>query len=184
MKNWKQFTVMAIIAIIVFAACDDGNNTTHTHDWGNWVETIPPTITEDGLETRTCKSDPSHQETRPIDALAKPFFGRWENNDNPLVLIINANSYKMKVADEDNIFITLFGIDNPVWTNAINEEEASKDEYPSGYNLDGFFSSDSSGANFPEADVWPYSVDLFINATKNKLCLQIGGSVFFTKQEN
>ena len=36
------------------------------HDYGEWVVTIPATETEAGEETRTCKHDPSHIETRPI----------------------------------------------------------------------------------------------------------------------
>ena len=39
------------------------------HDWGDWVETQPATTEADGLETRTCKRDPSHTETRAIPRL-------------------------------------------------------------------------------------------------------------------
>ena len=37
------------------------------HDWGEWVQTKAPSATEEGEEQRTCKNDPSHTETRPID---------------------------------------------------------------------------------------------------------------------
>lgn len=39
------------------------------HDWGEWTVTKEPTYDEAGEETRTCKNDPSHVETRPIAAL-------------------------------------------------------------------------------------------------------------------
>lgn len=39
------------------------------HDWGEWEETKSPTETEKGEETRTCKNDPSHTETREIPEL-------------------------------------------------------------------------------------------------------------------
>jgi rubrerythrin len=36
------------------------------HDWGEWEETTPATLTETGVETRVCKNDKSHKETRTI----------------------------------------------------------------------------------------------------------------------
>ena len=36
------------------------------HDWGEWEVTKPATETEEGVETRVCKNDASHVETRPI----------------------------------------------------------------------------------------------------------------------
>ena len=36
------------------------------HDWREWVVTKEATETEEGEETRTCKNDPSHTETRVI----------------------------------------------------------------------------------------------------------------------
>ena len=36
------------------------------HDWGEWIETRRATETEEGEETRTCKNDPGHTETRTI----------------------------------------------------------------------------------------------------------------------
>lgn len=39
------------------------------HDWGEWEVTKEPTTTSEGVETRVCKADPSHTETRPIPKL-------------------------------------------------------------------------------------------------------------------
>ena len=36
------------------------------HDWGEWTVTKEATETEEGIETRSCKHDPSHTETRPV----------------------------------------------------------------------------------------------------------------------
>ncbi len=36
------------------------------HDWGEWTVSKPQTETEDGEETRVCKNDASHQETRAL----------------------------------------------------------------------------------------------------------------------
>ena len=39
------------------------------HDWGDWAVTTNATCTEDGIETRECRRDHSHVETRAIPAL-------------------------------------------------------------------------------------------------------------------
>jgi uncharacterized protein YjdB len=39
------------------------------HDWGEWTVTTPATETSEGVETRVCKHDPSHKETRAIAKL-------------------------------------------------------------------------------------------------------------------
>ena len=39
------------------------------HDWGAWVVTTPATESTEGVETRTCKNDSSHTETRAIPVI-------------------------------------------------------------------------------------------------------------------
>ena len=39
------------------------------HDWGPWTVTTSPTTTSEGVETRTCRNDASHTETRSISKL-------------------------------------------------------------------------------------------------------------------
>ena len=41
------------------------------HDWGEWTVTTPATYDAPGVETRVCKNDPSHVETREIPKLIK-----------------------------------------------------------------------------------------------------------------
>lgn len=43
---------------------------TAEHDWGEWEVTKRATVDEEGEETRACKNDPTHIETRPIPKLA------------------------------------------------------------------------------------------------------------------
>lgn len=42
---------------------------THTHDWGDWIETVAPDCENEGVRTRTCIDDSSHREERVIPAL-------------------------------------------------------------------------------------------------------------------
>lgn len=49
----------------------DGNEESpaeHIHDWGEWQLTTPATCTEQGEETRVCKTNNSHKETRKSGA--------------------------------------------------------------------------------------------------------------------
>ena len=39
------------------------------HDWGDWSVTTPATVDAEGEETRVCKTNSEHKETRPIDKL-------------------------------------------------------------------------------------------------------------------
>ncbi len=69
------------------------------HDWGEWKLTKPATATEKGEETRVCKRDASHVETRPsddtgvkpvnfVDVNAGDYFAdavSWAVNHNPVI---------------------------------------------------------------------------------------------------
>lgn len=48
------------------------------HDWGAWTVTTPATCTKEGVETRICKRDPSHVETRTIPTTGH----NWVDNGN------------------------------------------------------------------------------------------------------
>ena len=39
------------------------------HDWGAWQVTTPATCVREGVETRVCKNDASHVETRKINKI-------------------------------------------------------------------------------------------------------------------
>ena len=52
------------------------------HDWGGWVVTKAATCTEKGVETRVCKRDASHVETRTINELGHDW-GDWVRTKNP-----------------------------------------------------------------------------------------------------
>jgi hypothetical protein len=51
-----------------FTACSDGNNTTHTHNWGDWQTITAPTCTSEGLQSRSC-FDCTEVETKAIAIL-------------------------------------------------------------------------------------------------------------------
>ncbi|MCL1900932.1 MAG: leucine-rich repeat domain-containing protein [Firmicutes bacterium] len=74
MKKFTTILAAAIIAItcvIGLAACKS-----HTHDYGEWTVTTEATCTTAGIETRICKSDASHKETRAISAKGHDY-GEW-----------------------------------------------------------------------------------------------------------
>jgi len=52
------------------------------HDWGSWAVTTPATCLAGGTETRVCKRDASHVETRPIPALGHNW-GEWTRTKQP-----------------------------------------------------------------------------------------------------
>lgn len=57
------------------------------HDWGDWVQTKAPTETEPGEETRTCKHDPNHTETRETPALG-PSQIELSFLDNEVIIVV------------------------------------------------------------------------------------------------
>ena len=64
-KLFKRFILVAAIAI-TFTTCGENGDisSSHIHQWGEWVETIPPDCTTAGVDTRICELDASHVETR------------------------------------------------------------------------------------------------------------------------
>jgi len=99
-KIFKVIGIIALAAVIGFSmtACGedddsggggggstttttDGSGTTaHVHDWGDWTTTA--TCTEAGVETRTCKLDATHIDTRPVAALGHDY-ANWTQTTAP-----------------------------------------------------------------------------------------------------
>jgi len=52
------------------------------HDWSNYSQTLAPTCTAIGKETRTCKHNAAHSETRDINALGHSFT-QWQETSAP-----------------------------------------------------------------------------------------------------
>ena len=63
MKTRKRTAMAVLLAALAFTACKPDPEPVHTHEWGAW-KTTPATETENGTETRVCKTDQSHKETR------------------------------------------------------------------------------------------------------------------------
>lgn len=51
------------------------------HDYGDWIETTPPTCTTKGVETRYCSHDNTHTETRDIPKLQHEFTNYVSDNN-------------------------------------------------------------------------------------------------------
>ena len=51
------------------------------HDWGEWKVTTEPTCTEKGVETRVCKVDPTHTETREVAAKDHNYADTWSHDE-------------------------------------------------------------------------------------------------------
>jgi len=84
---WKISAAIAAFALasaLVLAGCPVDNEIGHTHDWGAWVLTTAPTCTTEGVETRTCRINPTHVETRTVavDPDAHEW-GEWEEETAP-----------------------------------------------------------------------------------------------------
>ena len=106
MKKQSILLVMLVLVLafgLAFVSCDDGSggNTPggenpgggdpgHTHVWGPWVVTTPPTATQSGVETRTCTLDSSHTQTRTIPATGYSFQGTYTATVSGITLTIVA----------------------------------------------------------------------------------------------
>ena len=84
------------------------------HDWGEWVVTKKATEVETGVETRTCKNDSSHVETRPVSKVdtQKPTYravagddGTWTRGDTTGLVFTFKRSF-----DDDATFGHFLGI--------------------------------------------------------------------------
>ncbi|MCL2771557.1 MAG: leucine-rich repeat domain-containing protein [Firmicutes bacterium] len=85
MKKIRKILLLPVLLLMcnfILVACNNDNNNGHSHDWNEWVVTTIATCLTDGEETRTCKHDSSHIETRPIVALGHNW-DDWEITTSP-----------------------------------------------------------------------------------------------------
>ena len=84
-RRRDTFLIAAAVAAVLCCGCSDTSiggafgeqkyanrnepSSGHVHDWGDWVVTTPATCDAAGVETRTCKLDASHKDTRAIAKL-------------------------------------------------------------------------------------------------------------------
>lgn len=57
--------------------CGQPYGKTGDHEWGEWQQTKAPTCTEKGTETRVCKNNPEHTETRDVEKAAHDVGTNW-----------------------------------------------------------------------------------------------------------
>lgn len=66
--------VLMLICGVTLTAC--GKSKKHTHDWGAWVTVLAPTCITEGTQTRVCKDNAAHTESRNADAKGHDW-GTW-----------------------------------------------------------------------------------------------------------
>jgi uncharacterized protein (TIGR02145 family) len=71
----------------------------HVHDWGDWVVTTQATCDAPGVETRTCKIDNTHKETRAIAQLTGAGCNSTGGNDSYESVTIGGKKWMKKNLD-------------------------------------------------------------------------------------
>ena len=61
--------------------CGQPYGETGDHEWGEWQQTKAPTCTEKGTETRVCKNNPEHTETRDVEKVAHEVGTNWLHDE-------------------------------------------------------------------------------------------------------
>lgn len=61
--------------------CGQPYGDTGDHEWGEWQQTKAPTCTEKGSETRVCKNNPEHTETRDVEMTAHDVGTNWLHDE-------------------------------------------------------------------------------------------------------
>lgn len=61
--------------------CGQPYGKTGDHEWGEWQQTKAPTCTEKGSETRVCKNNPEHTETRDVEKTAHDVGTNWLHDE-------------------------------------------------------------------------------------------------------
>ncbi len=61
--------------------CGQPYGETGDHEWGEWQQTKAPTCTEKGTETRVCKNNPEHTETRDVEKTAHDVGTNWLHDE-------------------------------------------------------------------------------------------------------
>lgn len=61
--------------------CGQPYGKTGDHEWGEWQQTKAPTCTEKGTETRVCKNNPEHTETRDVEKAAHDVSTSWLHDE-------------------------------------------------------------------------------------------------------
>ena len=70
------------------------------HDWGEWTETTPATTESEGEETRVCKNDNSHKETRVIPKIHVHELVKTEAKDATCVAEGNIEYYTCSICNK------------------------------------------------------------------------------------
>jgi hypothetical protein len=135
-RQISAYGLIAVLITLTFTAlsltgCDTGGGgkpePAHTHEWGAWQETTAPTITEDGIETRTCITCGA-TETKPIAKLLDPFEGTWVGTGSSMAYkVVAVNGSFTQYNDNVMIYKGTYTVsDNTVtmtWTHEYKNNE-------------------------------------------------------------
>ena len=135
------------------------------HDFGEWVQNQAPTETEKGSETRTCRRDPNHTETRDIPELGHihdlnlvPAKEPTETKAGNKAYYICSGCEKwfedamatVEITDESSVIIPATGSAQPAFYSIIEGADA---EWTKGSESDLLFTSDADFAKFVSVKV-------------------------------
>ncbi len=118
-------------SVVTAPTCTEGGYTTYTcsrcgdtytgdetaalgHSWGAWAVTTGATLSDNGVETRTCANDSSHTVTRTISN----FTLKLENTDDYLYRVGNANTVTLGTLFDNASGADITGVTATVTKNA------------------------------------------------------------------
>jgi hypothetical protein len=168
--------LFAIIAIGIIACNNDNDTTTHVHDWDMWTITTPATCTSAGEETRTCKLDPTHKETKPIaiDTNAHDW-GDWRVTKDPTT---TAEGVETRTCKRDATHKDTHAIDKLEDPNQPKERPAERIDF--GNNLYTNVSSSKALTDAEWATVKTKLIKAFDSASKSSADAETASTTLFT----
>jgi len=76
------FITFLFSLFICFSACEQITDPVHTHQWGEWTQTTAPACATAGEDTRVCRLNKNHIETRAVPPIGHEW-GEWTQTRAP-----------------------------------------------------------------------------------------------------
>ena len=182
MKIMEKIYSSTILFVFILVACDIGNNQC-IHNWGEWLETSAPKITQelmevDGVETRTC-SKCSEIANRAI-TFKSYFYGTWERQDYLSVTLTPTEiEFNATFGDFSGYFVKGTIIS---WEPIISQNQNHIDDgYVTGYNISFAVTQvDDLNEDYEVGDI-DNNCRFFLHIDRQSLQLGIFGSNIYIK---